>query len=851
MSENKITFPVKLASNNPQSFGIVDATEISGHKSVDTLSDLYSISDSVLSVLKDGSDAIGQEWFVVSEDCKYRLDNWGNRKSVTGWTKLPKQELINTKQSVSEKDQPSGYAGLDSIGKIPIEKTYGTTATVVDVATYEKLPATGLNGVIYNVLNTGAQYKWSGSAYIDITDGADNAKKNETSIFDCSNGTSTKYYSSLSAAINVVPPVYRTSNRIISYLSTENSTTSAVNYQYHGIDSTTWTDLTKWERIPNQADLAEIRSDLSEKASKNNLKYLVLSYNTDAATTRKLVLSEYRCSGLIVSYNTGSKWITELYTGTSFTDTDWASNSNWKAVGEILTTQGLNLYELQDPDGAVIMAFDEKGRLYSKYVPESIQIEAISGLDSNLNRLNEVSLSKESNSNIFELKDDLGNLFAFIDADGIFDIPRLRVNNLDFHGEQFDDTSFVKDTTVVFPELKFFKINIEGQLAWDSSNLTSVDNVATFYTADNKQLAKFKTKHSIQGASSAGGHLKKGYTLDLFNNDWNPVELKIGNMIPVDSYHTKAFWGDSTHTRDVGNGRFYYEIAKTRKYPNNLVRNVITTIPTAFNNKTSAVEDASFASNGIPFAMYHHGVFFGLYTFRLKKTRLNYALDNKNENHIFIDSWDAGVALGNQSYADFDEIATKYELRSPKKITTNVKANVERFFSYMREVYNGTKDLATTYQDYIILDAWIDWKIQAEIIGHWDSVTNNAAYITYDGLKWWPVMADTDNTLGLRAYTTPITTSTQIYIYKDIWGKFNATFLPQIKARYKELRDNGIISDASAKKIFGGISENIPYYVYEQDFAKWGSWSGSPIIMDSLYTFYHNRMNYLDSIWMD
>ena len=264
MSENKIKFPVKLASNNPQSFGIADATEISGHRVVDTLSDLYVTSDPILSILKDGSDAIGQEWFVVSEDCKYRLDNWENRKSIAGWTKLPKQELINGKQSISEKDQPSGYAGLDSNGKLPIEKTYGTTATVVDVETYESLPAIGLSGVIYYVSNTSAQYKWSGSAYVDITNGADNAKKNETSIFDCSNGTSTKYYSSLSNAINVVPPAYRTSNRIISYLSTENSPTSAVNYQYHGIDSTTWTDLTKWERIPNQTDLAEIRSDLSE-----------------------------------------------------------------------------------------------------------------------------------------------------------------------------------------------------------------------------------------------------------------------------------------------------------------------------------------------------------------------------------------------------------------------------------------------------------------------------------------------------------------------------------------------------------------------------------------------------------
>ena len=297
-----------------------------------------------------------------------------------------------------ERNQPNGYAGLDSSGKVPIERIYGATATVTDVEAYELLPATGSNGVIYNVLNTGSQYKWSGSAYVDITDGIDKAKKNETSIFDCSNGTSTKYYSSLSDAINAVPLVYRTSNRIISYLSAEypqvelivnkdatvdgsisiyldgvlrstisvsagmtaiqiadklsdltyvdyapwswtdsgsankftltygkdniskkvtsyyytaNSAekpglisfnilkegfaTTAVNHQYYGIDDTTWTNLTKWVRIPNQTDLADIRSNLNEletnKLDKTSLSSLIDSDSeTNAATSRAVKL---------------------------------------------------------------------------------------------------------------------------------------------------------------------------------------------------------------------------------------------------------------------------------------------------------------------------------------------------------------------------------------------------------------------------------------------------------------------------------------------------------------------------------------------------------------------------------
>ena len=43
-------------------------------------------------------------------ELKSMINALENRKSIAGWTKLPKQELINGKQSISEKDQPSGCA---------------------------------------------------------------------------------------------------------------------------------------------------------------------------------------------------------------------------------------------------------------------------------------------------------------------------------------------------------------------------------------------------------------------------------------------------------------------------------------------------------------------------------------------------------------------------------------------------------------------------------------------------------------------------------------------------------------------------------------------------------------------
>ncbi len=76
-----------LRSNNIDAYGIAIATEIAGHKSVKTLSDLFSISDAILSASGNNTndDAIGQQWYVADEDKYYKLISWSSRKSVEGW----------------------------------------------------------------------------------------------------------------------------------------------------------------------------------------------------------------------------------------------------------------------------------------------------------------------------------------------------------------------------------------------------------------------------------------------------------------------------------------------------------------------------------------------------------------------------------------------------------------------------------------------------------------------------------------------------------------------------------------------------------------------------------------------
>ena len=83
-------YPGTLESANTNEFGIVFADQVQGQKVVASLSALYAISDAILSKSKVNTydDALGQEWYVTSEGCKYRLDSWAERHSADGWTKL-------------------------------------------------------------------------------------------------------------------------------------------------------------------------------------------------------------------------------------------------------------------------------------------------------------------------------------------------------------------------------------------------------------------------------------------------------------------------------------------------------------------------------------------------------------------------------------------------------------------------------------------------------------------------------------------------------------------------------------------------------------------------------------------
>lgn len=99
----------RLESNNPKAYGIVRAIEVSGHRTVSSLENLYTIADCILSDSKKNTnnDALGQSWYVISEGISYQLVDWENRSSSTGWKRLETDlsSYVTTDQLKAETDK--------------------------------------------------------------------------------------------------------------------------------------------------------------------------------------------------------------------------------------------------------------------------------------------------------------------------------------------------------------------------------------------------------------------------------------------------------------------------------------------------------------------------------------------------------------------------------------------------------------------------------------------------------------------------------------------------------------------------------------------------------------------------
>lgn len=73
------------------------------------------------------------------------------------------------KEVAANKGVANGYASLDGGAKVPAAQLPSYVDDVIEAANFAALPVTGETGKIYVTLDTNKTYRWSGSAYVEIS----------------------------------------------------------------------------------------------------------------------------------------------------------------------------------------------------------------------------------------------------------------------------------------------------------------------------------------------------------------------------------------------------------------------------------------------------------------------------------------------------------------------------------------------------------------------------------------------------------------------------------------------------------------------------------------------------------
>ena len=74
-----------------------------------------------------------------------------------------------TPENASKKSKANGYASLDANGKVPASELPSYVDDVIEATTLANLPTTGETGKIYVTTNDNKTYRWSGTAYAEIS----------------------------------------------------------------------------------------------------------------------------------------------------------------------------------------------------------------------------------------------------------------------------------------------------------------------------------------------------------------------------------------------------------------------------------------------------------------------------------------------------------------------------------------------------------------------------------------------------------------------------------------------------------------------------------------------------------
>lgn len=290
-------------------------------------------------------------------------------------------------------------------------------------------------------------------------------------------------------------------------------------------------------------------------------------------------------------------------------------------------------------------------------------------------------------------------VMSYRDTDGKkhehdMEVTNLDVSNLNLQGNSVNN---IQDA------LKANGFNVKTPIDWSESsfiqipeprfaiiNVTNIDSMPTAKMQDKKAFLEFWDmqgnyfkKHAILNAqgNSSMMFVKKNVAIDFCDDEWigdDTPKVRIGNWVPQDSFHMKAYYTDFFRGVGAVSYKLYDQIVRTRgnMYDRPWKKALLdmskigTTTKSLGNPYVGDYElltdtGARCFPDGFPVAVYLNGEFYGIFSFQLKKHRDNYHMNKSTAEHVHLDGNISWTTLWNGTI-QWKEGDDGFEVRNPK-----------------------------------------------------------------------------------------------------------------------------------------------------------------------------------------
>lgn len=395
--------------------------------------------------------------------------------------------------------------------------------------------------------------------------------------------------------------------------------------------------------------------------------------------------------GEIHAVNALKKVISQLQSDfTSLQEKVGTIDTNLKELLDVFSLQENPEYLAveKDADGKVLSATYNDGSHYihnakSETIPEEFEhIEDPEG---------RTEITTDADRKVMSYRDSSGKKHEYA-----MEVTNLDVSNINLQGNSVNNiqdalkaNGFDVKTPIDWSESSFIQIP-EPRFA--IINVSNIDSMPTTKTQNKKAFLEFWDmqgnyfkKHAILNAqgNSSLNFIKKNVAIDFCDDEWigdDTPKVKIGNWVPQDSFHMKAYYTDFFRGVGAVSYKLYDQIVRTRgnMYDRPWKKALLdmskigTTTKSLGNPHVGDYElltdtGARCFPDGFPVAVYFKGEFYGIFSFQLKKHRDNYHLDKSTAENVHLDGtidynilWNGKIVWGTGDNG--------FEVRNPKNL---------------------------------------------------------------------------------------------------------------------------------------------------------------------------------------